>query len=58
MKYNRNTESMFRPMLKRGGIVGVVDVVDCVRTHRSEWKFRESWGWSAIDPRPLARGSG
>src|SRR3954468_20845299 len=25
-----------------GGIIGVVDVVDCVRNHPSKWKFRGS----------------
>ena len=36
-----------------GGIVGVVDVVDCVKTHPSKWKFRGKWGWVLKNPRRL-----
>ncbi len=36
-----------------GGIIGVVDVVDCVRKHPSKWKFRGSWGWVLENPRRL-----
>jgi hypothetical protein len=28
-----------------GGIVGIVEVVDCVKKHRWKWKFRDGWGW-------------
>src|SRR2546423_12295348 len=28
-----------------GGIVGVVDVADCVKRHPSIWKIRGNWGW-------------
>ena len=31
--------------LQYGGIVGLVDVIDCVKTHSSKWKFKGSWGW-------------
>jgi hypothetical protein len=33
-----------------GGIVGVVDVVDCVQTHLSKWKFPDCWGWVLKNP--------
>jgi|SRR5947209_791108 len=36
-----------------GGIVGLVDVVDCVKQHPSKWKFRGSWGWVLENPRRL-----
>ena len=36
-----------------GGIVGVVDVVECVKQHPSKWKFKDSWGWVLANPRPL-----
>src|SRR5438046_2188689 len=32
---------------------GVVDVVDCVKTHASKWKFRNQWGWVLENPRWL-----
>lgn len=28
-----------------GGIVGAVDIVDCVRDHPSRWKDYDSWGF-------------
>lgn len=31
--------------IERGGIVGAVDIVDCVRDHQSRWKDRDSWGF-------------
>jgi hypothetical protein len=37
-----------------GGIVGLVDVVDCVRDSSSPWKNPESWGWVLANARPLA----
>src|SRR2546423_13181844 len=36
-----------------GGIVGVVNVVDCVKTHPSKWEFRGNWGWVLKNPRRL-----
>jgi hypothetical protein len=39
--------------VEAGGIVGVVDVVDCVKTHASKWKFRNQWGWVLENPRRL-----
>jgi hypothetical protein len=39
--------------VEAGSIVGVVDVVDCVKTHASKWKFRNQWGWVLENPRRL-----
>lgn len=39
--------------LPLGGIIGVVDVIDCVRKHPSKWKFKASWGWVLENPRRL-----
>jgi hypothetical protein len=39
--------------LKFGGVVGIVDVVDCVKTHPSKWKFHGSWGWLLKSPERL-----
>ena len=36
----------------RGGIVGVVHVVDCITAHSSPW-FTGPWGWVLRDARPL-----
>lgn len=36
-----------------GGIVGVAEIVDCVRTHKSVWKHRGQWGWVLANARPL-----
>jgi len=36
-----------------GGIVGIVDVVDCVRAHTSKWKFPDCWGWILKNSRRL-----
>ena len=35
-----------------GGIVGVVEIVDCVEKHRSKW-FNGPYGWVLANPRPL-----
>ena len=39
--------------LEIGGIIGVVNVVDCVKKHPSKWKFKGSWGWVLENPRRL-----
>jgi hypothetical protein len=39
--------------LEFGGIVGVVDVVDCVKKSGSRWRFRDGWGWIIANPRRL-----
>lgn len=36
-----------------GGIIGVVDVIDCVKQHSSRWKFEGLWGWVLADPHRL-----
>lgn len=38
--------------IKRGGIVGIVRLVDCVKTHRSLW-FTGPYGFVFRDPYPL-----
>jgi hypothetical protein len=35
-----------------GGIVGVVDVIDCVESHKSKW-FNGPFGWVLANPRCL-----
>jgi hypothetical protein len=37
---------------ERGGIVGAVDLVDCVRTHPSKW-FSGPWGFVLSSPEVL-----
>jgi hypothetical protein len=39
--------------LDLGGVVGVAELVDCVRTHPSKWKERGCWGWVFKNARPL-----
>jgi ASCH domain len=39
--------------LDRGGIVGVVDVIDCVESHKSKWFEKGSYGWVLSNPRRL-----
>ena len=38
--------------LDTGGIVGVVDVVDCVESHASKW-FKGRFGWVLVNPRRM-----
>jgi hypothetical protein len=38
--------------VQTGGIVGVVDLTDCVRDHPSEWAIPGHWHW--VLDRPLA----
>ncbi|MGH8100850.1 MAG: ASCH domain-containing protein [Chthoniobacterales bacterium] len=35
-----------------GGIVGIVDVIDCVQEHKSRW-FSGEYGWVLANPRRL-----
>jgi hypothetical protein len=37
----------------RGGIVGVVDVIDCLEIHKSKW-FNGRFGWVLANPRRLS----
>jgi ASCH domain len=39
--------------LERGGIVGVVEVIDCVESHKSKWFEKGSFGWVLANPRRL-----
>ena len=39
--------------LTHGAIIGVVDLVDCVRDFRSVWAEADQWHWRLRDPRPL-----
>jgi hypothetical protein len=36
-----------------GGIVGVVDVIDCVESHKSKWFNNRGFGWLLANPRRL-----
>lgn len=36
-----------------GGVIGYVEIVDCVRHHPSIWKHRGTWGWILAHARPL-----
>ncbi len=36
-----------------GGIVGIAELVDCVRRHGSVWKDPASWGWVLANARLL-----
>lgn len=40
--------------LPRGGIIGVVELIDVAREHRSRWFDREGFAWVLANPRPLA----
>ncbi|SNS53603.1 hypothetical protein SAMN06295912_108135 [Sphingomonas laterariae] len=39
--------------LQRGGVVGMVDLVDCVNAHPSRW-FQGPYGFVLANPRPVA----
>lgn len=39
--------------LPTGSIIGIVDLVDCVRNSKSRWAFRGSWHWVLKVPRPF-----
>ena len=39
--------------LDRGGMVGVVDVSDCVESHKSKWFEKGGFGWVLSNPRRL-----
>jgi ASCH domain len=39
--------------LPRGGIVGVAEIVDCVRDHPSRWFNNGCWGFLLANARPL-----
>jgi hypothetical protein len=37
--------------LLQGGLVGMVEVVDCTRSYESEWAFPGQWHWVLAKPR-------
>lgn len=39
--------------VETGGIIGVVDLIDCVQDHPSPWAMAEHWHWVLANPRPL-----
>ena len=39
--------------VERGGIIGVIDVIDCVESHKSKWFLRGNFGWVLANPRRL-----
>jgi ASCH domain len=39
--------------LDTGGIVGVVNVTDCVESHESKWFNKGNYGWVLANPRRL-----
>jgi hypothetical protein len=49
----KNYDIRLPDKLEFGGIVGVVNVVDCVKRHPPKWKFRGSWGWVLNNPHRL-----
>ena len=36
-----------------GGIVGIVEITDCVRRHSSPWKSPSNYGWVLANAQPL-----
>ena len=43
------------PTTVRGAIVGVVNVVDCVRGYESDWALNGFWHWVLREPEMFAR---
>lgn len=41
------------PDAKIGGVVGIVELVDCVRDHPSRWAMPDCWHWVLADPREI-----
>jgi hypothetical protein len=39
--------------LDTGGILGVVDVIDCVESHKSKWFNKGNFGWVLTNPHRL-----
>ncbi len=40
-------------ILPSGGIVGIAEIIDCVRTSDSRWHLAHHWGFVLINSRPL-----
>lgn len=47
-----NTKGVTGGTLERGGIIGVVDLIDCVTQSQSPW-FTGNYGFVMANPRPL-----
>jgi len=43
--YRELAKVRWPPTFDIGGIIGMVELVDCVKRHPSAWKERGSWGW-------------
>ena len=41
------------PELPLGGIVGMTEIVDCVKPHASRWYASAHWGFVLANSRPL-----
>ena len=39
--------------LIRGAVIGIVDVVGCIRNSHSQWAFGDQWHWELANPRAL-----
>lgn len=39
--------------LPLGGVIGIVEIVDCVDAHPSRWHVPGNWGFVLRNPRPL-----
>jgi len=44
------------PDMWTGGFVGSVEIVDCVRDHKSPWYIKGSWAYVLREYRPLKKG--
>ena len=40
-------------LLPEGGIVGITEIVDCVKQSNSRWHVRHHWGFVLANSRPL-----
>ena len=40
-------------ILPRGGIIGRVELVDCVQGHKSPWAEAGAWHWILENPKPM-----
>jgi hypothetical protein len=49
---NNRRRAQIHQAMQRGGIVGIVDIVDCVADHPSPW-FVGRYGFVLANPRPL-----
>ena len=54
-RFVKNARLVIPPMWS-GGFVGSVEIVDCVRDHKSPWYIQDSWAYVLRDYRPLKGG--